>query len=246
MNIAGTSYKIQPFGQPKIERAIKWTSAGGYPYGSDRGAAQDVYYGSVRFMNTEAIIDNLQNTLDANREGLTLSSFDAAGEDLFGPEVSYAGSISTTVVDMGVRSHPFFTKVSLLEVTFRAISPTLRGTTPSLSALRVQEGWDGDKATAVVKSFAYDQTAFYHDSKADEGKFRASFLQKPADARAILGYLLVTARAAAFTFPTIAGVTYPFGRPKGAGPFNAKCTGLAFERANLNRWKLDLEFSEAP
>ena len=247
MNIGGVSHSFRPFGQPTIRPAILWTrDAAGYPMGSDRGAAQDVYEARVTFADTEANLDTLQQTLNANREGVTLSSFSTTGQEIFGPEVNYSGSISATVVDFGEREHIHFNKVSQLQVTFRALSPTLLGTTASLASLRLQEGFTGDQSWDVAKSFTYSQAAAYKDGRADVGRLSGTFIQKPAEARAILAYLLTTARATAVTLPTFPGLTYPFGRPKGSGPFNCKITKFEVSRLNLNRWTFKIDFEEAP
>jgi hypothetical protein len=153
------------------------------------------------------------------------------------------------VIDFGERKQIQFAGVggSVLDVslTFRALSPSVLGTTPSLSTLRLQEGWEGDHTTEVAKSFSLNQTAFYADRQSDIGKFTGMFSQTTTELKAILAYILVTARASSFTFPTLSGVTYPFGIAKGSGPFNCKIKDFKISRKNLNRWSIMIEFVEA-
>jgi len=98
----------------------------------------------------------------------------------------------------------------------------------------------------VGKAFSMTQAAYYGDHRADVGTFVGTFQQRPAEARAILAYLLTTARANAFTLPTFPGITYPFGQARGSGPFNCKVTAFDLSRKNLNRWTFKITFQEAP
>jgi len=49
--------------------------------------------GKIRIEAPQATLDSLESVLQANREGLTLSSFSTTGQEIFGPEVDYTGSI---------------------------------------------------------------------------------------------------------------------------------------------------------
>ena len=246
MMVAGTSFNFLPFGQPRVVPAIEWVQdAAGYWNGSDRGASQDVFEAKVTFAGLDATLDSLQSVLQANREGVTLSSFTTTGQEIFGPEIDYTGSISATVVEIEPRSHHTLNKVSEVGVTFRAISPTKRGTTASLATLRLQEAWEGDQDWTATKAFAYGQTAYYADHRGDVGRIQATYQQKPAEARAIMAYLLSTARANAVTLPTFPGITYPFGQPRGSGPFSAKVRSWEVTRKDLNRWIFKIEWVEA-
>jgi len=244
--IAGSGYNVRAWPKPSISPAIQWiTDSAGYPHGSDRGAPQDIYESQVVFFDTESAINNLESTLQSNREGLMLAGFTAP---LFAPNVNHTGSLTAAAVAMGRRKHLKFaapsTGIFELPVTFRAISPTLLSTTPSISTLKLQDGFEAGKSFDVGKGFSYNQNPFYHDSRADEGRFAGVFKQKTAQAQAILAYLLTSARASSFAFPSI-GVTYPFGSTKSATP-NCKVTKISIERADFVFWNLSLEFMEAP
>lgn len=232
-----------------IRPAILWMQdAAGNWNGSDRGAAQDVYESQVVFVNTETLINQLQVDLETARDTVSLTGFTAP---IFSPEVDHTGSIAASVVAMGPRRHRAFgvpsasSQMLELPVTFRAISPSLLGTTPSLSTLRLQEGYDGDASFEIGKAFTYNQSGVYADHKSDIGVFKGRFRQKVEEVRAILAYLLVTARANAFTLPTLGGVTYPFGVNRGTGPFQAKIKSIGITRSNFVFYDLDLEFVES-
>lgn len=243
-NIAGSGYNVRPWPKALVSPAIRWVNdSKGNPRGSDRGASQDIYEAQAVFYDTESNINALAATFEANREGLTLNGFTAP---LFAPNVNHLGSISATVVDMGRRRHLKFaaplTGVYEIPVTFRALSPTLLSTTPSLATLRLQEGFQADKSFVVGKSFSYSQVAFYQDQDKDQGQFTGVFRQKIEEVRAILAYLLVTARANSFTFPSI-GVAYPFGPTKSATP-NCRVTKFLLERKDFVFWDINIEFTE--
>lgn len=247
--VSGSAYNVAQWPETPIARSILWEQdAAGYWNGSDRGAAQDVYQAECVFVDKESTINALETTLDAAREGITLSGFTAP---VFAPNVDHTGSISATVVKTK-RKHLKFgvpaanSQMYALEVAFRAISPTILSTTPSLSTLKLQESFDADQTYESLKAFSYNQTAFYADHRSDVGVFRGRFRQKLAQIQAILGYALVTARGGSFAFPNI-GVTYPFGISRGAyGTKNCKIKSLSISRRNFVFWDLTLELVEAP
>lgn len=247
MLIGGASYNIQPWPEPKTEPAITWgKGADGYPFGTDRGATEDRYLGTVRVAGPTATLDALQATLDANRTGITLSGFNA-GEMLFGADVDYSGSISAAVVDFGVRRNVMMNAVHELEITLRAISPALLSTTPSLTGLRLQEGWSGDRSTDVNAVFAYGQSAAYHDHGTDAGVFKGRFLQTTESMKAIRAYLLTTARAEPIPFPNLFPVPfYPFGANEADHRFQmCVVRSWADKRRSLARWELEITFEQA-
>ncbi len=248
VTIGGTAVKVQQWPKPSITPAILWTQdAAGYKHASDRGASQDIYESEILISETDANINALRTTLDANREGITLSAFNT---EIFAPNVDHTGSISCSIVDFGVRQQKMWAgttnNIQDLTLRVRAISPTILGTSPSLSTLRLVSGWSGDHSWEVGKVFSMDQTASYGDFRSDVGLFTASFSQTKAQAQAILAYLLTTARSASVALPTFSSVVYPFGIKKGTGPFNCKITGFEIARANLNRWNLQIAFEETP
>lgn len=247
LTIGGTAYDCLPWPKPKIYPAIDWVKNSANNWrGSDRGVAQDLYETTINFKDTEAVINSLETVLEANREGITLSAFLV---DCFSPTVDHTGSITCAVMDFGRRKQTMMstshTNLLELEVRFRAISPTiLASPSASLSGLMLQQGWEAGRDVTADVDFSHTQVAAYADARRDAGTFKASFLQTKATLQAILRYLMVTARASAFTLPTFSGVTYPFGVPRGTGPFNCKAREFSFSRKNLNRWDLQISFAE--
>ena len=247
VTIGGTALNIRPFAAPSISRAILWDqNSAGYWMGSDRGAAQDIYSTSLVIQATDSTFNTIQTTVNSNREGVTLSAFLT---DVFAPTVDQTGSVSCSILDFGERKHIAFAGAAAgvfgVTLGLRAISPTLLTPTPSLATLRLLEGWEGDHTTEIGKGFAYDQTATYSDRKSDVGAFTGRFSQTTTELKAILAYIMVTARAAAFVMPTLSGASYPFGVAKGNGAFNVKIKDFSFTRANLNRWNLMIKFVES-
>lgn len=247
LSIGGSNYAMRPWPQPTIAPAIRWmTDAAGYPNGSDRGSSQDGYMATALFQGRESTLNALEQTLDANREAVTLASFQTP---LFAPNVDHTGSISAVVEGYSRNQVQWGngTDIYGLEVQFRAIAPTLLGTTPSLATLRYQDGAQAGHSHTSPKAFTYDQTAVYGDRRSDIGLFEGEFSQTTAEIQAILAYLLTTARASAIAFPSAlsAVVDYPFGRSRGT-PGNCRVTGFEIGRKNLNRWSLKLQLAEAP
>lgn len=245
--VAGAAYNVRQWPKPIIEPAIQWIQdSSGNWNGSDRGADQDVYEAEVVFFDTEANIDALMATLEANREGLTLSAF---ATPIFSPEVDHTGSISATVISMGPRRHLAYASggkggVYDLPVTFRALSPTLLGTSPSLATLKLQEGFEGDASFEVGKAFTYSQASVYSDHGSDVGRFVGTCRQQTSQIQAILAYLLVTARAASVAVPTLGNVGYAWGISRGA-PTNCRVKSFSLTRVNFVFWDLRLELVES-
>lgn len=243
LTIGGTAVKMRPWPSFSITPSIQWIqdSAGRWN-GSDRGASRDAYEATATFQGTEATINTLEQTLDSNREAITLSNFAAP---LFAPNVDHTGSISAVVLPGIERRQLQFGGVYELVVSFRAIAPTLLATTPSLATLRLQETFEASHTYESPKAFTYGQTAAYGDHRSDVGTFEASFSQSTAQIQAILAYLLTTARASDIAFPAaLSTVAYPWGRTRGT-PTNCKILSFDVSRKNLNRWGLKIKFGEA-
>jgi len=247
VTLAGTSYPVQLWPTCPIQPAILWDQdAAGYWGGSDRGASQDIYESTCLFAGPEGTINTLEQALDANRESMTLGAFQAP---IFAPNVDHTGSLTVAALDIqrkqvqyGISAH-----VYSLQVTFRAIAPPLLATTPSLAGLRPQDGFVATNSYESPKAFSMSQTAYYGDHRSDSGTLDVTLVQNTATTRAILAYILTTARANAVAFPSAlaATIAYPWGRSRGA-PTNCRFTGLSVSRKNLNRWTLQLRLVEAP
>lgn len=247
LQIASTNYNFLEWPKPLQRTAILWEqSSAGYWSGSDRGAAQDIYETTLSFYDTETNINALQTALGSNREGISLAAFSVP---IFSPTVDHTVSISAAVTSFGKRRQTKFVPAAsgmyVLDVAFRAISPTLLTPTPSLSTLRLQESFDADHTWEAGKAFTYDQTASYADSNSDVGTFKAKFTQTTAEMQAIIAYILVTARAGTVVLPTFAGVTYPFGIAKGSGAFNCKINDFKVTRNSVHFWDIEIMFTEA-
>jgi len=248
LTISSAKIKVRPWPQFILKPAINFIqNSKGYWTGSDRGAAQDIYESYLTFQGSDTTINNLNTALNAARESISLSGFNT---DIFLPNVDQTGSVTASITDFGQRKQLQFNGVaaSVFETTvgFRAISPAILSTTPSLSSLRLQEGWEGDHSTEIAKGFSLTQAASYADRNSDSGKFVGRFSQSTTELKAILAYLLVTVRGVSMVFPTLSGVTYPFGVSKGVGPFNVVVYSIQVQRQNLNRWTLTLDLREAP
>jgi cytochrome c556 len=244
VTIGGTVYNFRPWPEMTVTRAIRWAvNSAGNRMGADRGVAMDTHESVVKFIDTETNINSLISVLNSNRETVDLTSFQT---DVFIPEVNHTGTITCAHEIIGERKRVFHatTAVYEMDVKFRAIAPTLIGTSASLSSLRIQESPTADQTWSLGRAFSETGAQFYADHKRDNGALKATFSQTTTQMKAILSYLLTTSRAATITLPTFSGLTYPFGYLRGTGPFNAKALSFSVKRNNLNRWTLDIEFAE--
>ena len=244
--VGGLDCFVKNFPTIKIIPAIKWVqSASGFYFGSDRGAAQDVFEIDVTFYDTEANINTLQTTLNSSRGNVVMTNF---GDSLFSPYVDHSGTINAVFSPLGMRKYTAFASPSTgmyeMPATIRAVSPPVLTSSPSLSKLRLQYGFTADKTYSSNKLFTYSQTAIIEDENSDNGVFKASFLQFKAEAQAILAYFLNTQRASSFAFPSI-GVTYPFGIVIGALPLNTNLISFKVTRQDFEFYKIDTVWSQA-
>jgi hypothetical protein len=246
VTIGGTAFRVRPWPRPKIKRAIQWKrAANGNVYGSDRGASQDIYTTEVSFLDTEDKINSISNILNSNKDTVTLSAFNV---DIFAPNIDHTGSITCAYEVTSERRRENVSTshedMYSLTVVFRAIAPSVLGTTQSLSTLRLKEAITPDHSRTIGRSFSTSGAQAYAEYVSDTGFLKASFSQKTSEVKAILAYLLTTARASSFTLPTFTGLDYPFGYSRGSGSFSTVAVDINIARANLNRWDLDIDFAE--
>jgi len=245
--ISSSDIKVKPFPTYEIKPAISFVqNSSGYWKGTDRGAAQDIYIGNFTAEATDTNFNALQTTINTSKESITFSGFNT---DLLAPNVDQSGSVVGTILDFGARKHLQFNGVGAsvfdINISFRALSPSLLSTTPSLSSLRLMENWQELHTTEIAKGQSLTQSYSYADRSSDAGRFVGYFSQTRAQTQAILAYILVTARAASFTFPTLSGVAYPFGISKGTGPFTVIIYDFKVTRQNINRWTIMIDFRES-
>lgn len=246
--LASTAVNCLAWPKPTIRPAIAWMDDSGmYPNACDEGASLDEYETEITVHAIQSELDTLTSTLDANREGITLSGMTT---DIFAPNVNHSGSISASVIDPGFRAHKAFANVGAgvhaITIRLRALAPALVSATPTLAGLLLQPHWQGDHIRQVAKAFTYGNTLVANEVRADAGRFVGQFLQTQTQMQSILAYLLTTARGNSFVMPTWPRCTYPFGLTKGAGPFNVVAHSFKFSRASLSRWNLEIDFREAP
>lgn len=247
--IDGYPFRARQFPKPSINLALSWIgSRSKNSHAFDRGGAQDVYESEFILYDQEAYINAWQSNLDANARGVVaLSGF---GEGIFAPNVDHTSTVSAAMKSLGMRKALAFvaggSEVYELKIRARAISPPLLATAPSMASLRVQHGWEADKAFEARTGFSYSQVPSTMDTNDDSGVYRGQFLQTTAELQAILAYITVTARGTAVALPAAiaSAVPYPFGIVRGAGPFNCKITSVSMSRRDFMLWDLQITFVE--
>jgi len=230
--------------RPVTAPSIKWIrKADGNWSASDRGASEDVYEAEIVFRGPEAELNDLESVLDSNKENFSITC--GTGEEIFGADIDYSGSLDITVVDYSSpnpsrEDFAFWT----MGLKLRLFSPSFVGTAGSLSTLKLSQfSYDAYSEFDNQKVFTYDGTAYYNEEDTEPGIFSASFKQTQSQAEAIRRYILSTNRSGAFTFPSI-GVDYPFGQRAGTGPFSVKIIEWNDEgRPNLVDWFFRIKFA---
>ncbi len=243
--IGSTEFLVRRFPKPKYIPPYEWVKSWAEnPYANDRGAAQDIYETEITFYGTETAINATATALDAVRTSAVLTSF---SDSIFLPNVDHTGSITCAIKAQRPRKSLSFaaggSAMYELTATLRAVAPPILTTSPSLATLRRQWGDETDKSLTSVKGFSMDQTIFTEDRRADIGTARVPFLQTTAEIKAILAYILGTARASSILFPSI-GIDYPFGVVRGALPKACKITGFTCSPRDGELWNLVITFSE--
>jgi hypothetical protein len=103
---------------------------------------------------------------------------------------------------------------------------------------------DADASREILKNPTYNDTFYYADFSSDSGTFVGQF-NFSADEMANVRRFAATNRGAAFTLPAIAGVLFPFGPRRGAGPFSVKLKLIEEEAMwGVSRWVCKLTFVE--
>lgn len=237
-----TTWKYKPVTMP----AIKWVQTADKNWkGVDRGSAQDIYEAMVTFKGDTTELGTLETVLAANRETMTITC--SAGEEIFGAEIDYSGSLTVAVVDYGEIQRTNFAQHSM-PLRLRLVgSPSIKTTTPSLSNLRLSDWqWSPNSEFDIKKTFSYDGTGYYLDGETDAGIFKAKFRQTQTEMEAIRRYLMETVRSntiSSFDFSGF-GVSRPFGQRNAASTFNVKIIGWQdLGRENYSDWEISITFA---
>jgi len=233
--------------QPITTLAINWARlANGNYAAQDRGivpidqpTGEDVYQAAINFKGTATSLETLETALADNRGEMTIAC--SEGEEIFGADVDYSSDLTVTVEKYG-RIDSIAAGVYAMPLLLRCIGPTFTGTA-SIASLRCGHRFSPNSAFSVVKQFALSGAGTYLDRETDDGIFSATFVQTTAEMKAIRRYLSTTARTAIVPLPSI-GVSYPFGRRMGTGPFT--CRVLEWKdlgRKNYRDWELEITFA---
>ena len=225
--------------QPITTPAVSWRQVtNGNWISDDRGFAEDIYRAGISFKGTAAQLATLETVLNSNRETFDITC--GVGEEIFGADIDYSGTLSVSVVQYGTIQSVNF-GVFTMPLMLRLISPTFTGTA-SPASLIVPHQYEPNSAFTIQKNFSLDGTAYYAYTATDPGLFRATFRQTSADMKAIRRWLSTTARGSAVSFPL--SVAKPFGQRSGDGPFT--CFVIDWRdlgRKNYGDWELDITFA---
>jgi hypothetical protein len=241
--IAGLEVRVRPYPETRWRPNVEWLPLGDGSYaGQDRGLAGDVHETDVVIFGTRTEVQTIQESLDAG--GIfALSNINGF---LFDVLVNHSSSISVQV-EMG----PTEQKAYVLEedgyyeypVTLRAVEYTRVSRVGSLAALTLRHAFENGHTDPSRPRWSYDNVPSLSNGLDDEGNFVHDFYLSNDEAEAVLKYF-VAAREAAFLFPALPGITYPFGVTHGAAPY---CHARKIEprRANLHFCFVRVTFTQA-
>jgi hypothetical protein len=248
MKFGDLEVKVKRWPVVTLRRNITWAEdSAGFWQPCDRGTDGDFYNARVTAFGTKSEMENFADWIEANGRGtFTITDLDGI---VFAPIVNQAGTLSATIIDLERLQRTFTAPggEGIDEVTFtlRAVQPALVSSpAASLESLRLQEQFEHDKSTSVLKDFFQDGGAVSFDLGHDTGRFLGKFLQTTYEAKAILRYLMGTNRTAAFAFPALEGVDYPFGKARGSS-LQCRAKEVKISRVSLDRWNFEIEFVEA-
>lgn len=240
--IAGQSVNvINDSIRPEAELALEWAERDiGSWSAYDRGVSADAYFGTFDVRGSRTAIDNLAVALEgANREQITVSF--SSGEPVFGPDVT---ATLATVVKYPRQVRVGYGYWALDGITLRAISPSFASIFPSLSAMRLlRNRYESTTDWRIRKHFSINGTAVYTDRRADFGTFKATFRNTNSEYQLIRRTILEHYRASVITFPSIQGITYPWGARGPSSGGDCRIKSLSNERRAGLGWEYEVEFA---
>jgi hypothetical protein len=209
---------------------------------------------NIRLYGVESVINTFVNNLELNRTTvnmyqniLHLTGFNAT-EKIFGADTNYSDNTGAVYVTAFVdrREQGSLKGWGLPLIMKRVGTPpyTFIGDEQLPTLRHVDIGVDADADRTILKQDTYNSIFYYADPASDAGLFSGTFNFSDAE-MANLRRFAATQRGAAFTLPAIAGITYPFGSRRGAGPFSVKLKTIEDEAMfGVSRWACKITFVE--
>lgn len=243
--IAGINANVHRYPPSPWGRNIQWIpAADGSSPGIDRGRAGDTHVCDVAFFGTRDEVQALQAAIDANSGVLTISNVNC---QLFDPLIDHTQPISV-FVETGKTEQGAFVQDEggfyEFHASLRAVSYSKVATVGSLLSLRLRGKFEAGHTDPVFPRWSYGNVPSPADAKNPVGTWSQDFYQNNAESEAILSYF-DTVRGKAFLFPTLPGVTYPFGVSMGAVPLYCHAPVVQWRRANLHYGLIRVAFSKA-
>lgn len=224
--------------RPEWLPGIRWrklSSGAWLPF--DEGAPQDKYATNFDIVGTRVTMEAVITGLNSSGRELVTVSF-GSGEPVFGPS-AYATTqvIIDKYPELVREGYNYWTLRGLRAISVGGGYPT---GTPSLSGIRLAAnryagnvGFSSTFAQSMVNSF----NTFDNDK--DEGTFRAQFIATDSQYSQIRAYI-VQNRGAVISFPSIQGITYPFGPKIGSSGGSCRIVSLSNERRVKLDWLYEL------
>lgn len=222
--LSDIAVRIQPNFKPMTKLALTWKKLSDGNYSAvDRTSAGDIYDAEITIIGAEDTIQTLIEAVVLNRNtasgnAVTLSELNA-GEQIFGCDVDYSAPLSSTIMSITDKTQNSFKTFSTV-ARLRLFDPTFTGTA-ALPTLKPEFRYSGDSPLGVSKQDAYYGNMFYGDRINDAGLFEAVYRLTEGD-MCSLRRLIATQRKNTISIPSLAGVTNPFGKRKGAFPLRVK------------------------
>jgi hypothetical protein len=222
--LSDITVRIQPNFKPLTKLALAWKRLSDGNYSAvDRTSAGDVYDAEVTIVGSENTVQELIEAVVLNRNTASGNAFTLddlnAGEQIFGCDVDYTDPLSCTIMSITDKAQNNFKTFSTV-ARLRLFDPVFTGEA-ALPTLKPEFRYSGDSPLGVSKQDTYYGNMFYGDRINDAGLFEAVYRLTEADMRS-LRRLIATQRKNTISIPSLAGVTNPFGKRKGAFPLLVK------------------------
>lgn len=236
----------------EIAMALKWFRMGDGSYrASDRGTESDHISSKVSFYGTKSQIDDIIAALIANHESLGVLTLANIPEPLFGHNVDYSSTVTAVLksikpqVQKSLHGFKLDLELQAASLTFLNLGNTL----PDLCALEYSHSGDTERTFKTNKTYNNQfgtgtGSIDINRYELDSGVFEGTFKFFSDDLASVLDFQRTT-RALPFQLPTIEGVTHPFGKGAGVGPFQVKLYSVSsIKRISPDLWSAKLTFVE--
>ncbi len=239
--------RVKPFPTPKWVQKIEWIKLGDGSYAPRiRPSSGDLHETEITIFGLRDEVEAIQLWIDTHPQVVSLTSINTF---LFVPLINHGASLSVFITTNRTEQLKFVGDAQggyyELRATMRAVSYSITNTVGSLTTLRQRSSFKAGHDFVIAPRWSYKGVPTPANPGTTQGEFDEEFYQDTLEAEAILKFFHVN-RGKAFLFPTLPGLTYPYGQLKGSVPgVYCHATDIEVRRANLKYWFIRPSLPEA-